>query len=250
MHKIRVVAFFVAVVGSALAVSAQTAEEIVAKHLQAQGGVARMRAVSTMRIVGNVEGGGMRGEFMQAKKRPSKLRRELHLSGGVSAVEAYDGRKGWKIDPGKTSVELVVGEELKTLLEDTDFDGALVDYKQKGHKIELVGKEKVDGTDAYNVRLTLKDGKVTNHYYSADTFLELRETGTTLEGGKETPTEIKLGDYREVKGFKISFYAEHHSPSVQGDFVLKFTLTAAEFDIPLEESMFEMPAATPATPAR
>ena len=246
MHKIRVVAFFVAVVGSALAVSAQTAEEIVAKHLQAQGGVARMRALSTVRVAAYFEGYGMRGDLMEVKKRPDKLRRELHVSGGASAVEAYDGRKGWKIDPGKTNVELVVGDELKTLLEDADFDGSFVDYKQKGHKIELVGKEKFHGADAYNLKVTLKGGKIRNHYISADSFLDLGETGTTQEGGKETPIEITNSDFRDVKGFKVPFHAEHHSQTEQGDVVLKFTVTAYEFDVSVDDSIFQMPAAPPA----
>lgn len=249
MHKTRALAFLIAVVGSPLVVSAQTADEIVAKHLAAQGGVDRMKDVSTIRVTGYVEGPVTRADFMEVKKRPEKLRREMHLPNGVTAIEAYDGRKGWKIDPGKTNVEPVEGDELKTLLEDVDFDGPLVDYKQKGHKIELIGKEKVDGVDAYNVRVTLKDGKVRNHYFSADSFLEVRETGTNLEGGKETRIEITYRDYRDVQGFKVASYAEHRSPTEQGELVLKFTFTT-EYDAPLDDSLFAVPAAKPAPPAR
>lgn len=241
MHKTRTLVFLVSVMGLALASSAQTADEIIAKSLAAQGGVAKLKALSTTRVTGYAESSGARADFMEVKKRPEKLRREMHIQEGVTAIEVYDGQKGWKIDPGKTNVEPVVDDELKSLLEDADFDGPLVDYKQKGHKVELVGKEKVDGADAYNVRVTLKNGKVRNHYFDAQTFLEVRETGTSLEGGKQVPIQISYSDYRDVKGFKVAFHAEHRSQTEQGEVVLKFTITANEFDIPVDDAIFKKP---------
>ena len=56
------------------------------------------------------------------------------------------------------------------------MDGPLVNYKDKGSSLELVGKEKLNGRDVYNLTITLKEGQVRNIYLDARTFLEVKET--------------------------------------------------------------------------
>src|SRR5262245_467344 len=154
----------------------QKVDEIIARHLAAEGGAARLQAQNTVRITGYADGPGFRAEFMEAKKRPNRLRRELRMSDSA-LVEAYDGEKGWQLVPGKSGAEPVEGSELKSLQEDVDFDGPLVDYQGKGNKVELVGKEKFAGADAYNLRVTLASGAVRNYYLNAESFLGMGLTG-------------------------------------------------------------------------
>ncbi len=144
-----------------MAVRAQTVDEIIAKNVQAHGGMEKMKSVQTIRMTGKFEAGSFRAGFMQENKRPDKVREEQIIQ-GLAAVQAYDGKVGWQVNPfgGRRDAELLSQDDLKGLLIDADIDGPLVEYQQKGHKAELVGHDSVEGTDCYKIKLSLKNGDV------------------------------------------------------------------------------------------
>ena len=217
-----------------------TADEIIARHLAAEGGAAKLKAQNTMRITGYAESPGFRAEFTESKKRPNRLRRELRVSNSAM-VEAYDGEMGWQLMPGKSAAEPIQGSDLKRLQEDVDFDGPLVDYRSKGNNIEMVGKEKFAGIDVYTLRVTLSTGVVRNYYVNAGNYLGAGLAGKTLSLDKETEFEITLDDFREVNGIKLPFKAQHHSRSDAGEVTLTFTFASVELNVPMDDSLFKMP---------
>src|ERR1700736_772541 len=112
----------------ALPISAQTADEIVSKYIKTIGGLEKINAVQSYRRTGKFTGGGgFEAKILEEKKRPNLIRREFLLQGMVG-VTAYDGKAGWKIEPwqGKKDPEPLGEEEMKGILEDSDFDGPLV----------------------------------------------------------------------------------------------------------------------------
>src|SRR5438477_4220287 len=154
---------------TALPLTAQTADEIVSKYIKTIGGMDKLQAVQTLRRSGKFTGGGgFEARVMEEKKRPGEIRQEFQIQGMVG-VNAYDGKSGWKIEPweGKKDPEPLGEEEKKMIVEDSDFDGPLVSYARKGNKVELVGMEPVEGTDAYKLKVTLANGDV--RYYFMDT---------------------------------------------------------------------------------
>ena len=121
----------------AVPATAQTAEEIVAKYVKTIGGQEKIQAVKTLRRTGKFTGGGgFEAAVLEENKRGNMVRQEFSLQ-GLTAVNAYDGKNGWKIEPwqGKKDPEPLGEEEAKQILEDSDFDGSLVNYQQKGNKI-------------------------------------------------------------------------------------------------------------------
>lgn len=232
----------VTLAGLSLAAYAQTADEIVAKSIQAEGGMARLKAIQTARVSGYAEAPGMRAEIVEVKKRPNRIRREFDFGRGATGLEVYDGQKGWQVSPGKADPETVAGDDLKTLMEDADFDGPLLDYRQKGNKVELVGKEKVGATDTYHLKVTLKDGTVRNYYISAESFLAIRVTGKATAQGQETEFDMRASDFRDVQGIKVPFKIEHHSQTAGEEVALSITFVKFEFDVPVDDSLFQMPA--------
>jgi outer membrane lipoprotein-sorting protein len=219
---------------------ARTADEVIARHLEAEGGAAKLKAQNTMRIIGYAEAPGFRADFMEAKKRPNQMRRELRLPNNT-LVEAYDGEKGWQVTPGKSGAQPVEGAELQSLQEDVDFDGPLMDYRSKGNKIELVGKEKFAGATAYRLRVTLSGGSVRNYYISANTFLGAGMSGKSLTEDKETDFDVILTDFHDVNGIKVPFKAQHHSRTAAGEVTLNFTFATVEYNVPLDDGLFKMP---------
>ena len=134
----------------ALPASAQTADEIIAKYITTIGGMEELQAVTTLRRVGKSVGEmGFEVVVRQENKRPNLVRQEMTMQ-GLTGVTAYDRQGGWKIEPwgGKKDAEPLGEEELKAILEDADFDGPLVNHRQKGNKVEFVGVEAVDNTEA------------------------------------------------------------------------------------------------------
>jgi len=145
------------------ALSAQTADELIEKNIQARGGREKLKSVQSARITGKmVMGQGMEAPFTEEKSRPSNVRRDFTFQ-GMTGTMAYDGKNGWQVMPfmGKKDPEPMSADELKEIQDDADIDGPLVDYKTKGNQVEYLGKVDVEGSPAYKLKLTQKSGDVT-----------------------------------------------------------------------------------------
>ncbi|MGA7190731.1 MAG: hypothetical protein WBY66_19715, partial [Candidatus Acidiferrales bacterium] len=108
--------------------SAQTVDEVIAKNIQAHGGMEKLKSVDTIRTTGKFVAGGFRAGFLQENKRPDKVREETIIQ-GLAQVQGYDGKIGWQVNPfqGRRDAELLSADDLKSLQEDADIDGPLVD---------------------------------------------------------------------------------------------------------------------------
>lgn len=229
--------------------SAQTVDEIIAKSIAASGGMEKIKAITSSRRTGTFEGGPIQAGFVEVTKRPNKLRRDITIQ-GIDLIQAYDGQTAWQVVPftGKTDAEPMSADELKSMQQEADTDGPLVDYKQKGNKVELVGKEKVGGADAYNLKVTLKNGDVRNLFLSATSFLPVKESGKIMQRGKEIMSESTLGDYKEVNGIQIPFSIQIHAAGSEMEDA-NVTFEKVEFNVAVEDSVFKMPPPASAAPA-
>ena len=226
------------------AARAQTVDELLAKHYQAQGGLEKMLKVQSWRMTGKMSvGPGMEAPFVMEKKRPGKMRLEFTFS-GMTGIQAFDGKTGWAVMPfmGKKDPEPMPEEQLKEMSDQADFDGPLVDWKAKGHTVELVGKESVEGADAYKVKLTKKDGREEFYYLDADSYLIIKEEAKRTMRGTEIEGESSLGDYKDVNGLMVPYSI---TSGMKGN-PQKQTLSMdkIEVDVAIDDSRFAMPAVT------
>jgi outer membrane lipoprotein-sorting protein len=185
-----------------------TAEQIVEKNAAARGGLQAWRAVQSITLSGQMEGGGTQKlelPFLLEMKRPRKSRLELKFA-GQTAVQVYDGVHGWKLRPylGRNDVEEYTAEELKEAASQSDLDGPLIDSAAKGNKVALEGMEKVRDRDTYRLKITLPNSQVRRVWVDAQTFLDVKIEGLPRRlDGKLHPVEIAFGDYRSVHGLMI-----------------------------------------------
>lgn len=228
-----------------LSLSAQTVDEIITKNIAAHGGMARLKAVQSMRLTGDVDAGEMQAGFSQVFKRPMKMRLDISLQ-GLTLIQAYDGQNGWQIVPftGKKDPEMMAADDLKQVQEQADFDGPLVDYKQKGNTVTLVGKEKIDATNAYHLKITMKNGTVRDLFLDASTFLAIKMVAKTTMRGAEAELESKFGNYKEVEGLMFPFLIEQQPVGGEGA-KQKITLKKVELNVVVEDSIFKMPVVVP-----
>jgi len=248
----RKLPFLAALLFFVSSLSAQTADDIVSGYIKARGGLDKIKSVKTERVTGTITGGGTGGPFLVERKRPLKLHMEIELA-GQTLIRTYDGKSaGWIYNPFKPNptVESMTEDDLKNILDEADFDGPFVDYKEKGNKIEFVDKEDVLNTPAYKVKLTNKNGDVSFFYFDTSTALLLKWEGTRKIEGKDVPWESFFHDFREVNGLKYPFLIDSSAPGT--DQSQKITAEKIEVNIPIEDSRFEKPnapAAPDSTPA-
>src|SRR6202165_5280491 len=191
------------------AASAQTVDEVIAKNIQAHGGLDRLKSVRSIRTSAKFSQGSFRAEFRQENKRADKVREELIIQ-GLAQIQAYDGKTGWQVSPfgGRKDPELLSQDDLKGLTIDADIDGPLLDYKEKGHKAELLGHDSVEGTDCFKIKLLLKNGDTRYYFLDADSFLEIKMENQTNIRGSVQFTENYYGDYEKVNGLYYPFAFE------------------------------------------
>jgi outer membrane lipoprotein-sorting protein len=236
--------------GLAKGAAEQTTDEIVAKILAARGGLEKAKAVQTERITGTIYfTPEMYGPFVAEFKRPGKMHNELTIQ-NKTVVRTFNGKdSGWVINPfaGKDTPEPMSAEEMKDVVGEADFDGPLIDTKQKGNALELSGTEKVEGRDAYILKVSYKDGKVSSYSFDTKTFLLVKWSGTDTVNGEQVTRETLFHDYREVGGLKFAFELVSNSPGT--DVTQRILVEKIEVDPPIDDSHFTKPPAAPAQPA-
>ena len=226
-----------------------TAEEVVAKNIQARGGIEKIRGVKTLRMTGTMLVGEDRLPTTIEWKRPSSTRWEFEAD-DQTAIQVFDGKDGWTLMPfeGNTDPEPMSSAELEDIALQADLDGPLVDAEAKGNKIELLGKDDAEGRAAWKLKVTRKNGETRFVYIDAETFLQtLTITNRTVDGRN---IEIKsvIDDYRSVDGLQLPHSFDATAPGMPQGQSLRFS--KAEVNVPIDDSRFQKPSVKrPGSPA-
>lgn len=216
--------------------SAQTADEIVAKHVEAMGGADKLKSITNIVTESSIAVQGMEIPNKSIVIVGKSLRTESTIMGNAM-VQVLHGDKGWKIMPsmlgGSGEPEDLSAEEIKPLTGQLDPFGSLYNYQEKGNKVELVGKEKVDKKDMFHLKVTDKNGIVSDQYLDASTYL-LYKAVTTVAG---QTNEIILSNYTTTEGIKMANTVDITSP--MGAFTLVTSKTVLNGAV--DEKVFAKP---------
>ena len=216
----------------ATALEAQTASQIVARNIAARGGAKRLASLRTQSMTGTLGFAPNPGEpFHVEMKRSGKLRQQLSIN-HEQFTQVSDGLKGWTLRPGKTP-EPMPAAQVKDLAGSADMEGPLVNYKIKGNRVELAGKDTLEGRDVYKLIVTTKDGVQRNDYIDSKTYLESKWEGVV--GGQKMESYFR--DYRKVKGLAYAFAIDSSGPN----FKQKLVFDRIEVNIDLPDSRCTKP---------
>jgi outer membrane lipoprotein-sorting protein len=229
----------VAVLALSAAAHAQTVDEIVDKNLKAKGGVDKWKSVSAVKMTGKVSLQGMELPMTIYSKRPNLSRQEITIQ-DKKLVQAFDGTTPWMINPmmGADAAQEITGPQGDMMKSDADFDGALMDYKAKGHAVELVGKEKLDGKDVYHLKVTRKSGNIQHFYIDTDSGIELKTTAEIDAGGQKQNIETEMSNYQSVDGVMIPHTIKQ---LLNGAPIVSMTIEKVEINAPIDDALFKMP---------
>jgi hypothetical protein len=232
----------------AVSAQAQTADEVIEKHLTALGGRAALakleNRVSTGSVSISTQGIDLSGPVEVYVKAPNKSRSLIKLdltqfgAGEMVIDQRCDGKTAYAANSMQGDRE-ITGDQLQTLL-NASFPSAFLNYKDAGAKVELAGKEQVGDRTAYVLVYTPKVGSTAREFIDAETYLLLRtvQKVDVAELGGEIEQTSDMSDYRDVGGYKVPFSIATVNPAQ----TVKISLTNVEHNRPIDDAMFSKPA--------
>jgi hypothetical protein len=220
---------------------AQTADEIINNYMNAMGGKEKLLSIKSIHMTGvaNFNGNEINTEIYKVQ---DKLYRSETNFGMGSISQLIVGDKGWMKNPrGSGSFEPMTEEQVKNMQHLMDCVSPLVDYAAKGHTVELIGKEDVDGTEAYKIKLTTKGGHEINYFIDPKSWYIIRETskgggfggGGGRGGGGTGEMKIDYSNYQKTDdGYTFPM-------SVSRGFGGAMTFEKIEVNKPVDEKLYK-----------
>jgi outer membrane lipoprotein-sorting protein len=220
--------------GLAVSAAAQTVDELIAKNLQARGGLEKIKSAQTLKMVAHLNSQGMDLPMTLYAKRPNLTRKELAI-GQQKILFVFDGTSAWQINPLQASSEpiLVSGPELEVIKQESDFDNPFVDYRARGYTITSAGTETIAGRSLHHLKLT-KNGITQDCYLDVDTGLEAKTVNQSPMGALEQ----EFSDYRDVQGLKLPFMVRTLQNGVR---VAEIKIDSIDVNPSLDEALFKKP---------
>lgn len=219
---------------STLNVVAQTADEIIAKNIEAMGGAAKLSALTSVRRTGNLSAQGMDIPVVMTTSHMKGMRLDVEVM-GTSNYQIITPDKGFMFFPIQqmTEPKELDADIVKAAQSQLDVQGSLFNYKEKGNTIEYVSTEKIAGSDAYKLKVTDKGGKTSFYFIDTKTSRIVKIAGKVKgPDGVETDVETLFSDYKQnADGYWFAF----STTTPQGP----LTLDKIETNIKVDENIFK-----------
>jgi len=187
------------VLASAFTIKAQTADEVIAKHITAIGGAENWKKVNSMKMEGILQVQGAEVNVVVTVLHGKGMRQDISVM-GMTGYEIVTPTEGWDFMPfqGQTEPEAKTAEELAEAQDNLDAQGELIDYAAKGHKVELIGKEDVEGTECFKLKVTKKGGSVSTLFFDPKTFYIVQSKSTQKANGQEMEVVTSFSNYEKM----------------------------------------------------
>ena len=212
---------------------AQTADEVVNKYIDALGGKDKLSSLKSVKLTGSMSIQGTDISLTITKLHMKGMRMDISVM-GTENYQIITPDKGTMFMPvqGMASPTDMPEEQLKAAQSQLDVQSSLLDYKEKGNSIELLGKEKVDGADNFKMKITFKNGITSTYFIGADNYRLNKSVSKRTINGEEMEIENTYSNYKQVDGFWFPFTA---TSSVQGE----TNYDKIETNVPVDESIFK-----------
>lgn len=212
---------------------AQTADEVVDKYIAALGGKEKLMSLKTVKMEGSMSVQGTDLTITATRSHMVGMRMDIEVM-GMSNYQVANTTKGasfWPVQGMDAPVDMEP-EQYKSVSNQLDLHGALCNYKEKGHTVELLGNEKLDGNDAHKLKVTFKNGVVSTYYIDAKTGRLLKTTGMAKVQGEEMEVSSTYSDYKQNAD---GYWFAYSVTQMQGTIVYDKIST----NIPVDESIFK-----------
>ncbi|MGA2824120.1 MAG: hypothetical protein ABSE72_11410 [Bacteroidales bacterium] len=238
--KTKLLLFIAIFILSSMSCRAQEAklDDILSAYYKAIG-IEKMKEWQTVTVIAKTISQGIEYPLKFYMKRPGKLRVEVEVQGN-KMIQVFDGKQGWSIIPwsGSSDPQDMTADEIKGMKNQADVEGALYNWKEKGHKAELIGKEDFEGSLVYKIKLTKEDGDIETWFIDAENYVPLKMAATVKIQGNEIESECYFSNYSEFNGVLI---AKTNTNKFKGQTVSQVETDKMEINIPVSDSLFVKP---------
>ena len=208
------------------------------------GGRAAIEAIHSIEVDLHITDPGFEVDGTYRAARPGRMRIDVAMGGKRVFTEAFDGEHGWEAGGESNSQKAASPKATAALRHGVELPGKLFglhELKQRGHQIELVGRESIDGINYYVLRLTLSDGYDTTLYVDPKSWLvtrrrDFRPLHVDID---PTPTTIeqRLSDFREISGVRFAF-ANTETDLKTGKLLESTRANGIKVNLPIDEAIF------------
>lgn len=199
MKTLKLAAFFILAALNVTSVKAQTADEVVNKHVEAIGGLANWKKVNSLVQNGTMSVQGLSIDLTITTVNGKGSRQDI-VAMGMNNYMIVTPTEGWRFFPiqQQQAPEAMTADDVKESQDMLDVTGSLVDFKAKGHSIELLGKEDVDGTECFKVKLTQKGGKTETYFIDTKTYYIVKNVTVMKANGQEAEVFTTYSNYQKL----------------------------------------------------
>jgi len=219
-------------------VMSQSLDDILKEHFTAIG-QDNILKVNTQKLTGKMIQGGIEIPFIQMAKRPDKIRVEGTFQ-GLTFIQTFNGKEGWSLNPfaGVTDPQPMSEDELKGMHYQADMDGMLWNWNEKGYTVALDGKEDMEGTSCYKIKLDTKEGDSFTYYIDADSYLMLRTNSKMKRMGNEMESDTYYSNYMMTEGIAVPAKIE---TKMKDQLMGTLVIETVELNTELDDALFEKP---------
>lgn len=213
-------------------VSAQTVDEIVAKHVEAMSGKDKLAALKSVKMTGSMTANGTDISIISSRLHQVGMRMDLEIMGTLN-YQLINNKTGWAFFPvmGMTEPKEMDAEQYKSGINQLDAQGALFNYREKGTTIESLGKEMVEGSEAYKLKVTFKNGHSATYFIETKTNRHVKSISKSVANDQEMELETTYTDFKQNAD---GYWFPYSMTNVQGT----ITFDKIETNVPLSESIF------------
>lgn len=232
--------FFALIGFGFLTANAQTADEVIRKYSANLGGLEAFNKIKTAKITAtyNTQGTDLPMTIQIVNGKAARTDVEAM---GTAVIRSYKDGKAWTQNPfaGITTPTEVGGAEASNYKSQSMLASILMDYKARGHKVELQGQEDVEGVKTYKVQLTSKDdGKATTYFISTKDYVLIKSVSDQDMQGQTVSVEIWYSDLKDFNGTKFFMT---RTQKMGGQVFQTTTFTNIELNVAIDEKIFDMP---------
>lgn len=225
--------FIIAIIAG-ISVSAQTADDVIQKHVAAIGGADNWKKINTVRITGTVTAQGMEIPVIITIIQNKGFRVEYTVN-GMTGYTVITDKAGWSFNPftGQTKPEVMPDETVKQAQNGLDITGPLIDYAAKGIKVAYLGKDDVEGTDCHKLKVTFPNGKEETIYIDASNYYHIRTVEKMKANDKEIEQTSNFGNFEKLpEGIIYPMSIDNGGGPV--------AVKTVEINKPVDEKLFQM----------
>lgn len=209
-------------------------------------GFDKLKDVNTSVMNGQSANQGTETPFKVTIVRPDKYRLEVEIQ-GQKMIQVYNAGTGWYIAPwtGTLDAQDLPADQLKGMKRQADIEGALYNYKEKGHTAKFLGKEDLEGSDVYKIELTYDDGDAVTYFIDAENFVVLKEESVVMMRGQEVKNEVLYSDYKSIDDMVMPFSFQ---VVMNGEIGQTINIETVDYAVEVDSKIFDKPAPAPKDP--